>query len=67
MDKELSKAIRIKLIEKDWTMGDLANNLNLSTAYVSDILNQKKDGPKAIEHVNRMIDLLKIDKNLNRN
>ena len=67
MDRQLSKVIRIKLIENDWTLKDLANNLNLSTAYVSDILNQKKDGPKAMEHVDRMMDLLKIDKELSKN
>ncbi|MCP8858900.1 transcriptional regulator [Latilactobacillus curvatus] len=60
MDKSLVKQIRIKLIERDWNLSNLANSLNLSTAYVSDILNGKKDGPKAQEHIQTMIQILDI-------
>ncbi|MCP8849150.1 transcriptional regulator [Latilactobacillus curvatus] len=60
MDKSLAKQIRIKLIERDWNLSNLANSLNLSTAYVSDILNGKKDGPKAQEHIQTMIQILDI-------
>lgn len=60
MNKSLSKQIRIGLIEKEWNLSDLADSLNLSTAYVSDILNGKKDGPKAQEHIQTMIRLLGI-------
>ncbi|MDR7924345.1 transcriptional regulator [Latilactobacillus sakei subsp. sakei] len=61
MDKSLAKQIRIKLIERDWNLSNLANSLNLSTAYVSDILNGKKDGPKAQEHIQTMIQILDIN------
>lgn len=60
MDKSLAKKIRIKLIERDWNLSNLANSLNLSTAYVSDILNGKKDGPKAQEHIQTMTQILDI-------
>lgn len=61
MNKSLSKQIRIGLIEKEWNLSDLADSLNLSTAYVSDILNGKKDGPKAQEHIQTMIQILDIN------
>ena len=60
MSKNLSIKVKVKLVEKDLTMTQLAKELGMSVAYLSDIINGKKDGPKAQEHVKRIKKILNI-------
>lgn len=65
MANNLDLVIRKALIDWKMSQADLARLLEISPVYLSDILNGKKGGPKAMEHVERMKELLKI--NLNEN
>lgn len=60
MSKDLAIKVKIKLVEKDLTMTKLAKELGMSTAYLSDIINGKKDGPKAQEHIKKIKKILNI-------
>jgi len=65
MSKNLSIKVRVKLVEKDLTMTQLAKELGMSAAYLSDIINGKKDGPKAQEHIRRIKKILSIKEEKN--
>lgn len=60
MSKDLALKVKVKLVEKDLTMAKLAKELGMSAAYLSDIINGKKDGPKAQEHIKRIKKILNI-------
>lgn len=61
MSQELALKVRIKLLEKGTTMTKLAEELGISTTYFSDIVNGKKNGPKAQEHIKKIKKILEID------
>lgn len=61
MSQELALKVRIKLLENGTTMTKLAEELGISTAYFSDIVNGKKDGPKAQERIKKIKKILEID------
>ena len=48
------------LKKRKMTFKDLAKILGISGAYLSDILNGKRDGKKAMEHVETIKSILKI-------
>lgn len=52
---DFKKQVRIKLIEKDMTMTDLANALGVSTSYVSDILNGNRASQNMIEKIKDLL------------
>lgn len=60
MTQELAMKVKIKLLEKNLTMTKLASELGMSVAYLSDIINGKKDGPKAQLHIKRIKKLLQV-------
>lgn len=60
MSRDLSIKVRVKLVERELTMTQLAKELGMSVAYLSDIINGKKDGPKAQEHIKRIKKVLDI-------
>jgi len=60
MSQDLAIEVRKKLIDKGLTMTHLAETMDLSVTYVSDMINGKKDGPKAQEHIKRMKYILGI-------
>lgn len=60
MSKELAIKVKVKLVENGLTMTQLAQELGMSAAYLSDIINGKKDGPKAQEHIKRIKKILNI-------
>lgn len=60
MSKDLAIKVKVKLVENGLTMTQLAQELGMSTAYLSDIINGKKDGPKAQEHIKRIKKILNI-------
>lgn len=60
MSKDLAIKVKVRLVEHGLTMTQLAHELGMSTAYLSDIINGKKDGPKAQEHIKRIKKILNI-------
>ena len=60
MSKDLAIKVKVRLVEYGLTMTQLAQELGMSTAYLSDIINGKKDGPKAQEHIKRIKKILNI-------
>ncbi|WP_056991828.1 helix-turn-helix domain-containing protein [Lacticaseibacillus saniviri] len=47
MDAATAKEIRIKLAQNSMSMTDLASGLGISLAYLSDIMHDRRNGPKA--------------------
>lgn len=60
MPKDLSIKVRSELYKHNLTHKDLAKELGISGAYLSDILNGKRTGPKAQEHVKHIRKILKV-------
>ena len=60
MSGNLDLKIRNELRKRKMTMGQLAEMLNISGAYLSDILNGKRDGKKAQEHIESIKTILGI-------
>ncbi|TYU82814.1 transcriptional regulator [Listeria monocytogenes] len=42
MSRELALKVRVKLVERDWTMTNLTKELGMSTVYLSGIINEKR-------------------------
>lgn len=61
MSQVLAIEVRNQLFKKKMTMTELAEKMDLSVVYVSDIINGKKDGPKAQQHIKRMKYILGIE------
>lgn len=61
MSQELALKVRVKLVENGTSMTKLAKELGISTTYFSDIVNGKKNGPKAQEHIKKIKQVLEID------
>ncbi|MGO2961263.1 MAG: helix-turn-helix domain-containing protein [Carnobacterium maltaromaticum] len=62
MSSDLAMKVKIKLVENSLTMTKLAKELGMSVAYLSDIINGKKNGPKAQEHIKKIKKILGIKK-----
>ncbi|GAB3797202.1 helix-turn-helix domain-containing protein [Virgibacillus kimchii] len=60
MSQELGAKVRSELFKKNMKHGELAEMLGISGAYLSDILNGKRTGPKAQEHVQHIRKILGI-------
>ncbi|WP_405100750.1 helix-turn-helix domain-containing protein [Oceanobacillus sp. FSL H7-0719] len=60
MSVELSIKVRNELIRNNMKHGELAKLLGISGPYLSDILNGKRTGPKAQEHIKRIRKILNI-------
>lgn len=60
MSENLDLKIRNELRKRKMTLSELASLLGISGAYLSDILNGKRDGKKAMEHVETIKSILKI-------
>lgn len=52
--------VRKALIDHDMTQADLANELGISSAYLSDLLKQKRTGAKAQERIKTIKKFLNI-------
>jgi transcriptional regulator with XRE-family HTH domain len=61
MSENLDLKIRMELRKRKMTMTQLAKLLGISTAYLSDILNGKRNGVKAQEHIETMKQILSIE------
>ncbi|MFE4523458.1 helix-turn-helix domain-containing protein [Cytobacillus firmus] len=60
MPEDLSIRVRSELYKKKMKQKELAAILGISNAYLSDIINGRKDGPKAQEHVKHIRKILSI-------
>lgn len=60
MTKDLGAQVRSELFKRKMKQKELAEMLGISTAYLSDIINGRKDGPKAQVHVKHIQKILCI-------
>lgn len=60
MSEDLSVKVRSELFKRKMSQKELAELLGISSAYLSDIINGRKDGPKAQEHVKHIRKILCI-------
>lgn len=61
MSENLDLKIRSELRKRRMTLTYLAELLGISTPYLSDILNGRRNGKKAQEHIKAIKSLLKIE------
>ncbi len=50
MSQDLELKVRVALIEKNMKHAELAEELNISRPYLSDLISGKRNGPKAKKH-----------------
>lgn len=60
MSQELGAKVRSELFKQKMTQKDLAEMIGISSVYLSDIINGKKTGPKAQEHIKHIRKILNI-------
>ena len=60
MSENLDLQIRNELRKRKMTLSELASLVGISSPYLSDILNGKRDGRKAQEHINSIKKILNI-------
>jgi transcriptional regulator with XRE-family HTH domain len=60
VSENLDLKIRMELRKRRMTITELAKIVGISTPYMSDILNGKRDGAKAQEHIRLVKEVLKI-------
>lgn len=56
MDKTFGKKVKMWLFVNDVKQGELAEMLNISGPYLSDILLGKREGKKVKEKINRILE-----------
>lgn len=60
MPEELGAKVRSELFKRKMKQKELAEMLGISGVYLSDIINGRKDGPKAQEHIKHIRKILNI-------
>ncbi|MBE1554766.1 helix-turn-helix domain-containing protein [Sporosarcina limicola] len=60
MSEDLGVQVRSELFKRKMRQKELAGLVGISNAYLSDIINGRKDGPKAQEHVKHIRKILNI-------
>ena len=60
MQQELGIKVRSELFKRKMKQKELADLVGISNAYLSDIINGRKDGPKAQEHIGHIKKILCI-------
>ncbi len=60
MPNDLGALVRSELFKRKMSQKQLAEILGISNAYLSDIINGRKDGPKAQEHIKHIKKILGI-------
>lgn len=60
MSQDLGIKVRSELYKKKMSQKELAKMLGISSPYLSDIINGRKDGPKAQEHIKHICKILSI-------
>ncbi|CAH2465067.1 helix-turn-helix domain-containing protein [Bacillus mycoides] len=56
MDKNFGKKVKVWLFINGMKQGELADMLNISGPYLSDILRGKREGKKVKEKINRILE-----------
>ncbi len=60
MSQDLELRVRSELYKRKMKHSELAELLGISGPYLSDIINGKRTGPKAQEHINHIKKILSI-------
>lgn len=60
MKEDLGVQVKSALWKKDMSQKNLAELVGISSAYLSDIIRGRKDGPKAQEHIKHIRKVLDI-------
>lgn len=60
MTKDLGAQVRSELFKQKMSQKQLAEMLGISSVYLSDIINGRKDGPKAQGHIQHIRKILGI-------
>lgn len=60
MTQDLGARVRSELFKKKMSQKELAKMLGVSSPYLSDIINGKRTGPKAQEHIKHIRKILGI-------
>lgn len=60
MPKDLGAQVRSELFKREMSQKQLAEMLEISSVYLSDIINGRKTGPKAQEHIKHIRKILDI-------
>ncbi|MFJ5564792.1 helix-turn-helix domain-containing protein [Lysinibacillus xylanilyticus] len=60
MEGNLGMQVKSALWKKDMSQKELAELVGISSAYLSDIIRGRKDGPKAQEHIKHIRKILSI-------
>ncbi|MGE7545027.1 helix-turn-helix transcriptional regulator [Sporosarcina newyorkensis] len=60
MPEDLGVKVRSELFKRKMSQKELASLVGISNAYLSDIINGRKDGPKAQEHIKHIQRILSI-------
>jgi transcriptional regulator with XRE-family HTH domain len=60
MSEILGAKVRSELFKRKMKQKELAELLGISNAYLSDIINGRKDGPKAQEHIKHIQKILAL-------
>lgn len=62
MSKDLAAQVKNELFKRNMKQKDLAEMLEVSPVYISDIINGRRSGPKAQEHIKHICKILDIKK-----
>ncbi|MGP4038364.1 helix-turn-helix domain-containing protein [Gracilibacillus sp. D59] len=60
MSNDLGALVRSELFKRKMKQKELAEMLGISSVYLSDIINGRKDGPKAQEHIKHIRKILNV-------
>ncbi|GIN60489.1 hypothetical protein J27TS8_04820 [Robertmurraya siralis] len=60
MSEDLGAKVRSELFKRKMKQKELAKMVGISNAYLSDIINGRKDGPKAQVHIEHIKKILSI-------
>ena len=60
MTEELGVKVRSELFKRKMSQKQLADTVGISSAYLSDIINGRKNGPKAQRHIKHIRKVLSI-------
>ena len=60
MSQDLGAKVRSELFKRKMSQKQLAEMLGISSAYLTDIIRGRKDGPKAQEHIKHIRKILNI-------
>lgn len=60
MTQELGVKVRSELFKRKMSQKELAGMVGISSVYLSDIINGRKDGPKPQQHIKHIKKILNI-------